>query len=177
MSTRSLASLARPILRTAALVSLSAGISASIVLHRIDQSTEARSPTEPETPEPKTAETLRAKCVEVVNEKGEVCVRLLGGPHGGVVEWRRPGRMVNGDEKPIFAHLGSYFPGYADFGFMDPTGDSTVSLSMSIGGMPQSGALTMTGLNGKQALLVDTWPLRPTVTISNPGDGAAKFQK
>lgn len=172
MATRAFSSIARSALRTTALVSLSAGISASIVLNRIEQSSKA-----PSAPATDSKDTVRAKQVEVINDKGEVCLRLYGGPHGGVVEWRRPGRMVNGEEKPIFAHLGSYFPGHVDFGFGDPTGDSTVGLSMSIGGMPQRGVITFNGLNGAQAMRVETWPFNPTLTINNASDGTVKFQK
>lgn len=125
---------------------------------------------------PEVQETIRAKRVEIVDDEGEVCVLLYGSQTGGVVEWRRPGRTVKGEQEPIFAHIGSYFPGYADFRFGDPTGDSEVGLSMSIGGMPQSGVLSMTGLKG-EVLRVDTWPLRPTVTVKDPKDGSIKFQK
>lgn len=158
----------RSIPEKTALVSLSAGTSASIVLHGIEQSPKVPAPLAPE-----VQETIRAKRVEIVSDEGEVCVLLRGSQTGGVIQWQRPGRTVNGEQKPIFAHIGSHFPGFADFWFGDPTGDSTVGLSMSIGGMPQSGVLTMTGLNGKEVLRVDTWALRPTVTVN----GSTMLQK
>lgn len=172
MAYSTLASVARSGLKTLGLISVSAGLSAAIVLQKIEQETAvSAAATIP------VQDIIRVRHIEVVDDNGDACVLLYGGTTGGVIEWRRPGRKVKGADAPTFASIGSYFPGYADFWFSDPTGNSSVGINMSIGGMPQSAVLMMNGLNDKQILRLDTWPLRPTVTVTHPGDGAVKFQK
>lgn len=172
MTKNTLATLVRSGLRTAGLVSVSAALSAAIVLRAVEQEDSDQGD-----PEVEIQDVIRTKRIEVVDDEGGVCLVLNGGQSGGWMQLQRPGRTVNGKSEPTFAYIGSVFPGHADFFFGDPTGDSTVGLSMSIGGMPQSGVLTLTGLGGGEVLRLDTWPLRPTLTLRKPGDGPVLIQK